>query len=127
MADSHIHNCVPISLKAIPEDTYHLALDGLPTERKLRDLFAAVPQLTRLTCQQSESGQLEWEALGLALSETPHITALHLDQCGLKDDQLLDILQGCPLELCELSLNHNKLKCESTQLITRLAYFTNLQ
>ena len=126
MTDSYMHRCVPLSLKAIPEDTYHLVLNGLPAKSMLCDLFGALPQLTRLTCRHSVYIS-KWKPLRLALEQTPHVTALHLEHCKLRDDSLLKILNGCSLELCELHLNHNQLAFSAPSLMTRLAYFTNLQ
>ena len=123
----HAHVCVSLALYTIPEDTYHLSLEGLPEEKELCDLFAALPQLTRLTCRQKPEYRSDFTSLGLALKQTPHVTALHLNHCKLYDVNLLDILKGCSLELCELHLNHNDLKMSDSPLMTRLGTFTNLQ
>ena len=119
----------PVLLEATPRETetLTLTLHGLSTKSTLRRLFADIPQLTRLACRRPELYAMAWEDLGLALYETPHLTSLHLTHCGLSDVDLLDILQGCPLELCELNLNRNRLKFEFPQLLARLEYFTNLQ
>ena len=96
---------------------------------ELNHLFAAVPQLTRLTFQHptKETGNLDWEAVGLALFKTPHVNYIDCYGCGLEDVDLLRILAGCTLELCELRLGKNPLQFRNNELIRRLQYFTNLQ
>ena len=120
-------SCAPLSLHDIPEDTYHLSLEGLPEEKVLRGLFASLPQLTRLTFRQRPDYYSDCKPLGVVLKQTPHVTALHLNQCQLDDVTLLKLLEGCSVELCELNLNYNNLYFADSSLITRLGYFTNLQ
>ena len=127
LAMAYIHSCVPVSWEAIPEGTYHLALSSFLQEKEFCRLFAALPQLTRLTFRQNSHCHPEWKNLGLALKQTPHVTALHLDHCQLEDTALQNILEGCSLELCELNLNDNSLYFSEPSLMTRLEYFTNLQ
>ena len=116
----------------IPEDTHTLTLRKWPkTREELQPLFAALPQLTRLTVDQSthplDHPSWVWTALGLALRKTPHVNYLHLNQCGLEDDDLLKIMEGCSIELCELNVSKNRLKLENEDLVRRLAELTNLQ
>ena len=114
----------------IPEDTHTLTLEKsrVPMD-ELHRLFAAVPQLTHLTFQHrtNENGKLDWVQVGKALLKTPHVNYLNCRKCELADFELLEILKGCTLELCELNLSHNRLLFNNKELIRRLQYFTNLR
>ena len=120
-----------INPKDIPEDTHTLSLDKVPVKLlgEVHRLFAAVPQLTRLTCQHgiNEHGNLDWGEVGKALLKTPHVNYIDCSDCKLKDGDLLKILEGCTLDLCELRLGKNPLQLNSKALIRRLQYFPNLQ
>ena len=120
-----------ISPKDIPEDTHTLTLEKIPatSSDELHRLFGSVPQLTRLTCQQwtKEKGDLDWREIGKALLKTPHVNYLDCSKCYLNDKDLLKILEGCTLELCELRLGRNVLELNDQALFRRLQYFTNLQ
>ena len=96
---------------------------------ELHRLFAAVPQLTHLTFQHktNDHGKLDWGEVGKALLKTLRVNYLNCYGCGLRDDDLLKILEGCTLELCELNLSCNALQLDNKTLIRRLQYFTNLQ
>ena len=117
--------------KDIPEDTHTLSLEKCPatSSDELHRLFAAVPQLTRLTCQQwaKAKDDLAWGEIGKALLQTPHVSYLDCNHSHVNDDDLLKILEGCTLELCGLNLSWNNLQLKSQALIRRLQYFTNLQ
>ena len=115
----------------IPPDTNSLCIIHMPRgpwdESKCHGLFAAVPHLTRLTFRHLDYTPASWTVLGAALLLTPHVNYLNVTDCRLKDNDLLTILNGCTLELCELNLTGNPLKFKNEGLIRRLQTFTNLQ
>mgnify|MGYP002380335419 CR=1 FL=1 len=126
-----------------------------PGETKLQRLLTAVPHLTRLTGRlgdrwngkvlskndkhyrmyrdgcyypREEAGiRPDWTALGMGLRSTPQLNYLHLCAMKLQDVELLAILQGCSLQLCELHVCHNRLQFALPELIERLSCFTQLQ
>ena len=114
----------------IPEDTHTLTFEKFQVPvGQLHRLFALVPQLTHLTFQRQipDQGKLDWGEVGKALLKTPHVTYINCYGCGLRDGDLLKILKGCTLELCELNLKYNDLQFNNKALVRRLQYFTNLR
>lgn len=122
-----IHHWHSMKPEEIPKDTHTLHVHDIPSDMKFHWLLAAVPQLTRLTIRGSYRGY-DWEKVGKALLQTPHVNYLDCSLCNLEDGGLLNILEGCTLNLCELRLSSNSyLKFKDEALIRRLGYFTNLQ
>ena len=122
------HHWGSLNPKDIPEDTHTLYVGDVPSNMdEFHRLLAAVPQLTRLTIDHYYRYPLDWKAVGKALLQTPDVNYLDCSKCDLKDDDLLKLLEGCTLELCELKLVNRDLKLRDEALIRRLEYFTNLQ
>ena len=109
----------------MPSNIHSLFLDLVSEAPKLERLLATVPHLIRFTGHRR--GLDNWSALGMALKWTPHLNYLRLDHCQLYDSDLVAILQGCSLELCELDVRHNWLQFALPALVERLACFTQLQ
>ena len=123
-----IHHWGSMKPEDIPDDTHTLRVRDIPFNAELHRLLAATPQLTRITFERSNQEPIDWEAVRLALLQTPYVNYLDCSKCGLKDGDLLKILEGCTLELCELRMGCNRdLEFSNEALIRRLGYFTNLQ
>ena len=122
-----VHYWSEMKPEDLPEDTHTLRVGHMPAPMKFHRLLAAVPQLTRLTIKHYDQSPFNWEAMGKALLQTPHVNYLDCSLCGLEDGDLLKILEGCTLELCELRVGHNTLEFKDEALIRRLEYFTNMQ